>query len=598
MKWCFHYLLICVFLLGSCTSKDDPVVDKISEEQTKNNINNVLGIQIDPDHDWCMASSKQVFINNLPNDISRVQVLVRVTDNNSNTSILTLNESDVKGKKDITLWYDEPDDNLGTYIAFISNTDFHIQRIMDRNVTFVKQTKSTLPLPSIETPKISIIEDSYASIRGWIPNEKLYQLADYEAQAISVDDYEEDFKDIFRYLIFSYFKNGKNYNNLPLVQATGYYNGNAYPFTTGNNEPILVSPVYKNDGGYKEVENSDFYYYYFKEEDIKGSTKSDTVQYLENLPKYKAIQFNQCIKGDDVICKHKSYALIYWGDETPAVGTSGSYYFPEGYKIGFMVRAKTTAENGKKQGELYSDGRLNNYINFYDQCNFKSSKLGQDGPRSCWMTVNGRMLLCFESGTDRDFNDIILEVEGGVEPIIVIPPIENNAYTFCFEDTEFGDYDMNDIVIKAKRINETTVQYSVVACGGNDLLKIKNINSDIINEGIEVHSMFGLEGGIINAIAGQNYPFITDEVTVSKSFSFLDPITQPYIFDISKNNTVKIARKGEDPHGIMIPNDFKYPLEGVCIKNAYPRFNEWGENMITSTDWYEHGQQQLVFSIE
>lgn len=98
--------------------------------------------------------------------------------------------------------------------------------------------------------------------------------------------------------------------------------------------------------------------------------------------------------------------------------------------------------------------------------------------------------------------------------------------------------------------------------------------------------------------AGQNYPFITDELTVSKSFSFLDPITQPYIFDISKNNTVKIARKGEAPHGIMIPNDFKYPLEGVCIKNAYPRFNEWGENMITSTDWYEHEQPQWVFSIE
>ena len=90
--------------------------------------------------------------------------------------------------------------------------------------------------------------------------------------------------------------------------------------------------------------------------------------------------------------------FVYWGDGIPDENTVGSYQFPEGYRIGFMVRAKTTAEGGKKQGELYGDGRLNNYINNYG--NFKSSKLGTDGPRSCWMTVNGKMLLCFESGTD------------------------------------------------------------------------------------------------------------------------------------------------------------------------------------------------------
>ena len=43
---------------------------------------------------------------------------------------------------------------------------------------------------------------------------------------------------------------------------------------------------------------------------------------------------------------------------------------------------------------------------------------------------------------------------------------------------------------------------------------------------------------------------------------------------------------GEDPHGIMVPNDFHYPLEKVCIKDAYSEFNNWGQNPINSTDWY------------
>ena len=53
----------------------------------------------------------------------------------------------------------------------------------------------------------------------------------------------------FRQIIFSYFKNGRKYNNLPLVKSSSYYNETVYPITTGD-EPIIVSPVYKNDGGY------------------------------------------------------------------------------------------------------------------------------------------------------------------------------------------------------------------------------------------------------------------------------------------------------------------------------------------------------------
>jgi LruC domain-containing protein len=75
----------------------------------------------------------------------------------------------------------------------------------------------------------------------------------------------------------------------------------------------------------------------------------------------------------------------------------------------------------------------------------------------------------------------------------------------------------------------------------------------------------------------------------------LNPNTQPYLYDETTNKNVYLSKVGEDPHGIMIPYDFKYPLERVCIKNAYEKFNEWGVNRISSTNWYKYFKDNLVY---
>jgi hypothetical protein len=106
-----------------------------------------------------------------------------------------------------------------------------------------------------------------------------------------------------------------------------------------------------------------------------------------------------------------------------------------------------------KKGELYFDGRLNTNINNHGH--FKSSKLGPTDPRMCWLSVNDVMLMCCEAGTDRDFNDAVFEIEGGIEPIIIPIDPKYNFYTFCYEDHNLGDYDMNDVVLKGRRINST-----------------------------------------------------------------------------------------------------------------------------------------------
>jgi len=193
----------------------------------------------------------------------------------------------------------------------------------------------------------------------------------------------------------------------------------------------------------------------------------------------------------------------------------------------------------------------------------------------------------FEDGVDVNYVDMIVEIQGGLYAVDAARQINNNVYTFCFEDRNLGDYDMNDVVIKAERLNISQVKYTVVACGAYDELYLRNINGNTLNETKEIHSLFGVTNlsTFINT-QSKNYEPVSEVITVDPSFSFTDFSKQIYIFNKTQNYDVKMSQKGEDPHGIMIPSDFAYPVEKTCIKNAYTQFNTWGENPVTSTDWY------------
>ena len=609
MKNKFIYLFMGALLLASCMKNEFDT--SLQKEQIEENVKNVFGVSFDPNHDWCTASNGSITIENVPIATDKVQLLAFVAESDTTTSMFTLNESYVNGENTITLNYDIPKDNKGMFVC-VATSNGKFLKMINGNVIDL----SDIQLANVANKRanraentslvISSAIESYANIRGWIPNELLYGMGDedYLREKIIVSDYDNDYKALFRAIIFSHFKNGKQYNNSNLINESGLYNENAYLVTT-TQEPIVISPVYKSDKAKQygnEIYNSDLYYYYYKQDALTEFVNNggNEIDFLTNLPKYKAIQFNQHFDEteDDIIAKKASYQLVYWGDENPTIGTQGTYYFPSGYKIGFMVRAKTTAEDGKKQGELYGDGRLNTHINNYHKTNFKNSKLENvGGARMTLISLNGIMYACFESGTDSDFNDIIFEIEGGVKKMEFVPEFDNNTYTFCFEDREIGDYDLNDIVIKASRINKTNVEYRIVACGANDKLYILNVNGSVINKNTEVHSLFGMQPNhFINTVKNdEKFEPVTEVITVDENFSFLDENTQPCILNASTNRVILLSKKGQDPHGIMIPYDFKHPLEQVCVKNAYQRFNDWGINRITSTDWYKYYNENLVW---
>ncbi len=578
-------------------------------DEIKDNVQKVFGVTFDPNQDWSSTTKKEVTIN-ANSSIKKVQVLVYLDavdeEGEPITNLNVLNETELNGKTSVKLTYDEPNDNKGVFVSFVSDDDIQMRKVTGSTVSLETKastrgtigTTETYSIPS-GTPVIGNAIKSWANSEDkWLPGEMLYELSDYSTQKMDVTPFTEDEKESLRALILSYFVNSKKVNNKILIDESGFFNENGYPITTEAGANIIVSPIYKCDGCLKttdgfgyEVYNSDLYYYYFKQSDLDSAT--DKVKFLEDLPKYKAIPFSEVYPktDDDVIEKRGAYALIYWGDGTPEVGvTTGSYKFPEGLKIGFMLRSKA---NGK-HGELYLDGRLNTNIN--KKSPFASSTAaknkdyegnGEDMPRAAWLTVNGRQLLCWESGTDADFNDLILEVQGGVSELTYTPKLSvGQIYTFCFEDTDLGDYDLNDVVIKAKRINDTQVQYELYACGAYDELYVKNVDSAW--ENTEIHALFGKEPKTYINTESSEKKVTTKTITktVSNTFTFLDKNCQPYIYDKTTGKTIKLSEKGQDPHGIMIPSNFKYPLEKVCIKDAYKEFNNWGQNSVSYTDWY------------
>ena len=593
----------------------------VTEEDIQANFEKIFGVPYSTEQDWITTTKGSVSVK-ANSAIKKVAIMALVAqtdeDGESFYSMTVLNEAETNGQSSLSINYDAPGKNEGLYAAFYTESGCYYEKIEGNSVSLTRSAKTRTVTDAFTLPSgeftIASSESSYAAQRpGYlvdgVTDEKLYSINDYAGLKMDAPAYTDGYAKRLRDLLFAYFPNGRTHKNYSKVLQSGYSDDNAYRTTTGENSPIVVCPIYKCDGAKQygnEVYNSDFYYYYFDPAKLP-SGKDAQLAFLQNLPKYKLIPFNQHFgeTEDDVLDKRSAYACLYFGDGAPEVGTKGSFKFPEGYKIGFMVRAKTDyAEKKKvdgveetkprKQGELYFDGRLNTKINSDQNYNFSSSGLKEGQPRATWFKMEDRVILCFESGTDADFNDILLEVEGSVSDPEVVVEFPYNSYTFCFEDRQLGDYDLNDVVIKAMRLDKTHVQYAIVACGANDKLFVKNINAGVINDNTEVHSLFGK--GTNQFINTENSAEYIEPVVVvkevSESFSFLDEATQPYLYDKTTGLEVKLAKRGEDPHGIMLPYDFKYPLEKVCIKDAYKDFNNWvdkdpkKDKDVIGTNWY------------
>lgn len=306
-------------------------------------------------------------------------------------------------------------------------------------------------------------------------------------------------------------------------------------------------------------------------------------------------------------------AIDYIPLETiPFEMTPVSLAIPKGHKIGFMHK-KGGEDNSndfttKNMGETYGDGYLNKEINSFPEFNSAVDLFGMrlTDPRVAIFKANNHNYITFEDGTDCNFTDIVIEIVSGiqVEDGDLSQKPKNAVYTYCFEDRQNGDYDMNDIVIKAMRLDATHVLFSIEACGAYDVLNLREIHGKLLSSYIDVHQLFGISNPqtYINTQTGAtHYEPIQEVVQVDPDFSFSnvgfekDKGKQIYIYNKTEEREVRLSTRGEDPHGIMIPCDFKYPTERTSLHHAYPHFLDWAKGDNTYYDWYNQPNPSGVY---
>ena len=277
----FLLVLLGVLILSSC-EKHDYSFDSLGYSES------VFGVKFNQNQDWNTTTNGS--INVYADDVAKMQILASFIGADSAISIKLLNQTSSNGY----INFDVPDNYQDLFAAFVDDEGKVIYKRFDINAREVTPYSSNLTRSLSQEyifPDGTLILDgtveSFASQRGWISNEVFFTFDNPKLQA---NDYDPDFKTVFRTIIFNYFPNGRKYNNLPQIKKSGYYNESAYPITTGD-EPIIVSPVYKNDGGYHEISEAELYYYYF--------TGDLNTQEIEALPKYRAIDLSTVYSNED-----------------------------------------------------------------------------------------------------------------------------------------------------------------------------------------------------------------------------------------------------------------------------------------------------------
>lgn len=678
----------CAIVLASCGEKDvyegsneqqdNTGSQGATQEEITQNMHNRFGVEFDMSSDWSMLNNGKVTVTADADltDVAYVRILTASPFGNSSAKIL--NEAKVSKGQQVVLSYDAPKDLTRLYAACVSaKGEYRVKgfNVGQSNVQFSGAAQSRramrLPWDASKTPQVDRVEQSYNAIRAANPDSTNMGwsawagsgwadkcvISNIDQLWISVDDFTEDERQDFRDILFSYLPEFTD-NREKIQQNEFFVSSNNYMTTTGS-KTITVTPMHCGAGwiGAEHV-----YYYYYKESELPAGDEAQ-VEFFKQLPKYKLIQcwrmYNnsdltpeQCAQRNkyDLTYKSHCYTLAYFGDNNdPQRGLKGQWTFPAGYKIGFMVRV---LYNNKRNGCLYSDGRLNDEINTYGD--FKNDPLnrlkGKNASRTIVFGANGANFVGFEDGVDNDFNDIVFAVEGGVEIIQEQIDLDRNVYTFGFEDRDLGDYDMNDLVVKAQRVDMTHVLYSLEATGAQDELYLRNINGTRLNENTEVHAIFGKTDseGFVNT-KDSVCPAVQELIEVPADFTFSDKKYQIHIYNKTTGKDIYVAEAGQDPHAILVPYDWKYPKERICVKDGYDvvevlsrteyieratllegdevvryvsietgeeveestyaidtegtkvrveldhKFNNWGVNRVASTDWFRYPNEPRVY---
>lgn len=180
-------------------------------------------------------------------------------------------------------------------------------------------------------------------------------------------------------------------------------------------------------------------------------------------------------------------------------------------------------------------------------------------------------------------------------------------YTYAFEDTKDGDYDMNDCVFQVWDDPEDENYYYIqpVACGARADIKVFLGDENVFNDA-EFHTLFqnSAAGYFINTCTYPDERRLDCELITPlrkqkpEGFSYL---TADFWIEASTWDDpegIHIAREGDSPYAIVVPGgSWEWPSERTCVNVAYSDFNEWAADVTYEEgfNWYESGEGQNIY---
>ena len=601
-----------LLMLGLLSCTDFGLDESAQLQQEKEYAEQTLGFHIDDNHTWNMETSVNLTVTQYPANF--IPVELAVYDANplaDSTATIIAQAEDLNSP----LVFDSPS-YLHTLYAGCTDADGNM-RVMEFSATdayvdftapFYKvvsraRTRAGENFPSIESCELSYNAQDLAE-QGW--RDSVAILSGGSETRVFTNPSRQALYDIYKGLY-------ANDNDVDRLLHFDQSVRSFYYATVGEGgSEITVTPIGSNG-----TNNSKLYfgYYYFE----KGQT--------HNVKSVKKYLFNQSYNGATKWTDEcQAYKLVYYdADGKP------SYTFPEGTEISFFCRAENV-NSFNYILEWYAEGENN-----IDRSMFMiehGKGVNDGGSHDWWMEANhvifyerdGKNFIGFEDWISNfNLKDVVLLFEGNVKPFPSQSQTDkfpnHHIYTFAFEDTKNGDFDLNDVVIQAYRGDgywgksyQNGVHVRLVALGANDPIRAYFKDSDgtvtPLFDGKELHEAFGLEDlsfvntesinfdyskwNKSNTNSNSLHTFIsrTDD---GKSFIH-EALTCKDIYIVNERTRQEVHtpralnQKGAAPYGICVPHAWAWPKERVAITKAYPNFARYATSIeggvIDVTDWY------------
>ena len=202
---------------------------------------------------------------------------------------------------------------------------------------------------------------------------------------------------------------------------------------------------------------------------------------------------------------------------------------------------------------------------------------------------------------------------------------EPEVYSYAFEDQIYnGDYDMNDVVLKVSyhavrdsrgritAIETNKLDVKMVAAGATFNINAYIGTTDIF--GKEIHAQFGVNAGVmVNTGNGsQTKPVQSTTVNAPSNWNGNFDNLDVWIWvnkgsGLQSETKIRFFTEKEKkvPYAIMIPSNWRWPLERICITEAYPgkprgagynnnySFKKWaetpyGDRTPAMKSWFEY----------